>query len=234
MKNGKNGIGTLNEKPLHAALKTFCAQPGDQLEAKVAGYVIDILRDGSLIEIQTGNFSAIKSKVLDLTSKYPLRVVYPIPQEKWILKLPEDGMDPPKKRKSPKRGRITEVFNELVSFPDLIKIPNFSLEVLMIHEEEVRRYVGKRKWRKRGWATQERRLLGVIETHIFQTPESFHALIPPELPHEFTSLDFARASGESRQLAQKAVYCLRKMDIIRQVGKRSRSNLYILGKINGY
>jgi hypothetical protein len=230
----KNIIGTLNEKPLHAALKTFYAQQGDRLEVKVAGYVIDILRDESLIEIQTGNFSAIKSKVLDLISKYPLRVVYPIAQEKWILKLPEDGIGKPNKRKSPKRGRIIEIFNELVSFPDLITEPNFSLEVVMIQEEEVRRYVGKRKWRNRGWVTEERRLLRVLEQHIFQTPESFHALIPTELPPEFTSLDFAKASGESRRFAQKAVYCLRKMDIIRQVGKHNRSNLYILGKKNGH
>ena len=92
------------KKPLHAALKTFCAQTGDKLEAKMDGYVIDIIRDESLIEIQTGNFSAIKSKVLDLTSKYPLRVVYPNAQEKWIVKLPEDGIGTPIKRKSPKRG----------------------------------------------------------------------------------------------------------------------------------
>ena len=48
----------------------------------------------------------------------------------------------------------------------------------------------------------------ILEQHIFQTPKSFHALIPSELPPEFTSLDFAKASGESRRLAQKAVYCL--------------------------
>ena len=49
-----NTIGTLNEKPLHAALKDWCARPGDQFEVFVDGFVVDIVRGNLLIEIQTG------------------------------------------------------------------------------------------------------------------------------------------------------------------------------------
>ena len=43
------GIGVLNEKPLHASLKDFCARPGDQFEVTVDGFVIDIVRgDGTI------------------------------------------------------------------------------------------------------------------------------------------------------------------------------------------
>ena len=56
-------IGLLNEKPLHAALKNWVAQPENQLEVAVDGFVIDIIQDGVLVEIQTGNFSAIRRKV---------------------------------------------------------------------------------------------------------------------------------------------------------------------------
>jgi hypothetical protein len=56
------------------------------------------------------------------------------------------------RRKSPKRGRLEDLFWELVSIPQLLSNPNFSLEVLMIRGEEVRRYEGKRAWRRRGWA----------------------------------------------------------------------------------
>ena len=45
-------IGTLNEKPLHAGLKEWVARPGDAFEQPVDGYVIDIVRDDLLIEIQ--------------------------------------------------------------------------------------------------------------------------------------------------------------------------------------
>jgi len=53
-------IGTLNEKSLHADLKKWYTQPGDQLEVPLDGYYIDIVRDDMLIEIQTRNFSSIK------------------------------------------------------------------------------------------------------------------------------------------------------------------------------
>ena len=46
-------IGTLNEKPLHAGLKTWYAKPGDTFEIKVDNYFIDIIQDDLLVEIQT-------------------------------------------------------------------------------------------------------------------------------------------------------------------------------------
>ena len=69
------GIGSLNEKPLHAALKSWYARPADQFEVSIDGYVIDILRDDLLIEIQTKSFSSMKRKLLALTEGRRLRLV---------------------------------------------------------------------------------------------------------------------------------------------------------------
>lgn len=55
-------IGLLNEKPLHTSLKEWIAQPEDQIETIVDGFVIDIVRDDLRLEIQTGHFASIKSK----------------------------------------------------------------------------------------------------------------------------------------------------------------------------
>ena len=57
------GIGTLRETDLHAALKRLYAEPGDVLEARVDGYVIDLLRGELAIEFQTHNFHAIRRKL---------------------------------------------------------------------------------------------------------------------------------------------------------------------------
>jgi hypothetical protein len=46
-----NTIGTLNEKPLHAALKQWYAEPEDRIEAPVDGFTVDIVRGDLLIEI---------------------------------------------------------------------------------------------------------------------------------------------------------------------------------------
>jgi hypothetical protein len=117
-------IGLLNEKPLHASLKEWYAQPGDQFEVTVDGYVIDIVRDNLLLEIQTSNFSSIKSKLKDLVGVHRIRVIYPIAQEKWIVKLANDNSGEYTCRKSPKRGRVEDLFWEMVSFPQLLANPS--------------------------------------------------------------------------------------------------------------
>jgi hypothetical protein len=108
--NFMNHIGELNGQPLHAALKAWYAGPDDRVEASVdggqRGYVIDLVRGDLLIEIQTGSFSSIKRKLHDLVKRHPVRLVYPIAVEKWLLKLPKDGRDEPWRRKSPKRGGL--------------------------------------------------------------------------------------------------------------------------------
>jgi hypothetical protein len=219
-------IGTLNEKPLHAALKAWYAQPGDRLEVKVDGYVIDILRGGLLVEVQTGNFAGIKRKVTKLAADHALRLVYPIAQEKWISKQLPGEATAAKRRKSPRHGSPAEVFRQLVSFPELICHSNFSLEVLMIQEEELRRFDGSRGWRRRGWVTVERRLLAVAESRLIETPADLWRLLPVSLPDAFTSAELAEEAGVSQRLAQQIAYCLRKMGELEQTGKRGRAYLY--------
>jgi len=220
-----SGIGVLNEKPLHASLKAWYAQPGDQFEVAVDGFVIDIVRDDLLLEIQTGNFSSIKSKLNDLVRTHRIRLIYPIAQEKWIIK-PAKGKDGGiTRRKSPKRGRVEDLFWEMVSFPQLLTNRNFSLELLLIKEEEVRRYEGKRKWRRRGWVIEERRLLEVVDRRLFEEPADWRAFVPEAL-ESFTARDLAEAISVRLQLAQKMAYCLRKAGVIELIGRRGRANLY--------
>lgn len=223
---GSHHISTLNEKPLHAALKEWVAQPGDQFEVGLEGFVIDIIRGDLLIEIQTANFFSIKRKLLALTARHPVRLAYPVAREKWIVKLADDERSQLSRRKSPKRGKVHHLFGQLVSFPALMAEPNFTLEVLLVQEDEVRRHVPGRAWRRRGWVTEERRLLQVVERHSFGSPQDLAGLLPPELPEQFTSLDIARALHQTRRLATQTAYCLREMGAIQQIGKRGNAYLY--------
>ena len=219
-------IGTLNEKPLHAALKEWYAQPDDRFEVSVDGFVVDIVRGDLLVEVQTGSFSGIKHKLAVLAARHPVRLVYPVAREKWIVKLAGDGHSQLGRRKSPKRGAVEHVFKELVSFPQLLSAPNFSLDVLLIQEEEVRRYDGKRGWRRGGWVTHERRLLEVVGHRLFETPADMRALLPTALAEPFTTAELAAAIVKPRWLAQKMAYCLREMGAIAPVGKRGNAILY--------
>ena len=92
MPSRQDGVGLLNEKPLHAALKAWYARPGDRTEVPVDGSFIDLVRDDLLIEIQTRGFSALKRKLERLVPGHPVRLVYPVAYEKWILRLAGDGV----------------------------------------------------------------------------------------------------------------------------------------------
>jgi hypothetical protein len=221
----RNGIGVLNEKPLHAALKRWYARSGDRFEVAVDGFIVDIVRDDLLIEIQTGNFSAIKAKLANLTRSRRVRLVYPIVEEKWVVRLQPQRGSVATRRKSPKKGLLEDLFWELVSIPQLLSNPNFSLEVVTIKEEEVRRFAGKRAWRGRGWVVEERRLLAVVGRRVFQKPEDWLAFLPHGLG-PFTTSELATEIGTRRVLAQKLAYCLHKGRVIELIGRRGRANLY--------
>lgn len=224
-------IGTLRETSLHAALKAWYARPGDALEASVEGYQIDLRRGPHLIEIQTRNFAALKSKLTRLVEGHLVRLVHPIAQEKWIVRLERDGATPLTRRKSPKRGRVDQLFVELVSFPELVAHPNFTLEILMTREEEILRPAGRgngrrASWRRKGWQICDRRLLGVVEQVVLASPVDFHRFLPETLPRSFTSRDLATTANQPLYLTQKITYCLRKMGVIESAGKRGGAMLY--------
>jgi len=220
-----SGIGLINEKPLHASLKKWYARPGDRFEVPVDGFVIDIVRDDLLIEIQTRNFASINSKLCKLTRSYEVRLVYPIVQEKWIVRSATGNDETVVRRKSPKRGRLEDLFWELVSIPQLLSNPNFSLEVLMISEEELRRYEGKRKWRRRGWVVEGRRLVDVLDRRLFGASSDWLTFVPDGL-QSFTTKDLATLADTRRDLAQKMAYCLRHTKMIELIGRQGRANLY--------
>lgn len=214
-------IGVLREKSLHASVKTWYARPQDRMETPVDGYVVDIVRDDDLlVEIQTRSFSPLKTKLRKLTKTHSVRLVHPVAVEKWILKISEHGEELGR-RKSPKRGRVEDVFRELVSIPDLMQHERFVLEVLMIREEEVRMYDGKGSWRHPEWRKEDRRLLEVVEQRRLSGPADAAALLPgaAALPRPFSNRQLATAAKLRLNLAGRMTYCLRKMGAIEVVDK---------------
>jgi hypothetical protein len=222
----KNHIGVIRESSLHASLKSWYAKPGDRIEEPLDGYLIDLVRDNLLIEIQVGNFSSIKSKLKILLQKYDVRIVHPIAVIKWIKKIDQVSKQTISKRKSPKQGRVEDVFNELIYIPQLVQHPRFSLDVLLIDKEEIRGNDGKGSWRRKGWSIVDHRLLDVIECVSFNKVDDFHGLLPDDLPEQFTTQDLAKTSKLSKSMAQKMVYCLNKMGAIELIGKKRHSFLY--------
>ena len=219
-------IGTLQERSLHASLKELYMKGDAKVEVSVDGFVVDVVKDGVLIEIQTRNFAAIKKKLFSLIKKHSVKLVHPIPKKKWIVKQTPDGDTQLSRRLSPKKCGFVDVFDELVRIPNFIAHSNFSLEVLLIEEEEIRRQDGKGSWRRRGWSIVDRKLIEVVDRRLYESPSDFLHFIPDSLESPFRNSDLVEALGISRRLGQRLTYCLRKMNALKIVGKKGNSLLH--------
>jgi hypothetical protein len=239
----KKTIGVLAERSLHAALKKYYAQAGDATEVPLEGYHIDLVRGDLLIEVQTRNFSALRRKLPKLLETHRLRLVHPIAQEKWLVRVAADGETVLARRRSPKRGTFADIFDELVHVPTLLAHPNFSLDILLIRAEEIRRVratrekPARRTRFPRDWDRHDHRLLEVVSSRLIESARDLRAFLPGDLPGAFTNRDLAAALGRSTgsaapvsnyHRAQTMTYVMRQVGVLAMAGKRGRSVLYTL------
>jgi len=219
----------MTEYSLHVGIKEWYSVVGDQVEVKVDNFIVDVVRDGLLIEIQTRNLSAIKKKLEKLLLTNRIRLVYPISKVKWIVYVSKSG-EFVKKRKSPKRGKIFDLFIEMVYLSELFDHDDFSFEVLLIEEEEFRCNDGKGSWRRKGVSIKDRKLLKVFERIVFEDRTDFLKLFPDIMDESFSNRILAKDLRISVRLAQKITYCLRKMNVLIVEGKKKRELLFRVNK----
>ena len=217
-------IGTLNEGALHAQLKEWYREPGDLLEQQVDGYVIDLVRGPLLVEFQTGGFAPLRRKLAALAEERRVRLVAPVAVTRRIVRLSDDG-EVLSSRRSPRRGCLHDVFDRLVSIPALLAHPNFELEVVLTHQDELRMFRAGRAYRRHGWVVVGRSLVGVDESVRITSPADAARLLP-ELAATFDTAELASGSCIDRRLAQRMAYCLRALGVIEPVGKRGGAVLY--------
>ena len=221
------GIGTLNEGPLHQALKSLYLTENGEEEVSVGSYVADVrAEDEVLYEIQTGGFAPLKRKLANLIESHQVVLVHPIAAVRYIVKLPEEEDGQASRRKSPKRSSAASIVEELVSIPHLLHHPNFSVEVVLIEEDEVRVFDPKRVRRRGGWRVVSRRMNQVLERQRISSQQDLYSLVHGPLPESFSTADLAEAMGQPRRLAQKMAYCLRESGAAELCGKAGNALLY--------
>ena len=215
----------MREGPLHAAVKAFLARPGDRCEVPVGRFVIDLVRaDGELVEVQTGGFGALGTKLDALLDEHRVRVVHPVAAERRIVRVDEHG-EVVSVRQSPKRATVVEVFDKLVAFPSLLSHPNLTIEVLLLREDHIRagRPVTSRR---RTQDPGERRLVDVLDRVEFRSPSDVLGVLPTLPPEPFSTRELASLLGCTTLLAQRTAYCLRMINIVEPAGKRGRTPLH--------
>ncbi len=200
------------------------------MEVPVDGFVIDLVRGDrvrgeTLVEFQTGGFSALRRKLPALLERHAVHLVTPIAVARHILKVDSSG-ELLSQRRSPKRGRVEDVFAELVSIPTVLNHPRFTLEVVLVELEEIRVRGPARAFRRRGWIVTGRALRKVLDCVSVSTAAHALALLPNGLPDTFTTAEIAESGSLPRRLAQQMAYCLLALGSIERVGKRGNAHCY--------
>ena len=224
----RSGINLYSERSLHDQVKRLLAGPGDRIEAAVGGRVVDLLRsDGSVVEVQTRHLYALLPKVRALAGRgIPVRVVHPIPESLEIRRRDPDSGRIVSTRKSPKRGDIWTLFDELVKAPNLISLPGVAVEVLLVRATEIRVRDGTGSWRRRGDRTEDRFLDEIVGARSWESREDWLSLIPRDLPEPWNSETLGEALGIAPTRARKVLYSMARAGLLREEGRAGRRKLY--------
>lgn len=214
------------ESTLHRQLKEHYAADAALREVTLDGYRIDAVVDGRLIEVQSAPLGAIRDKVLRLLESHDVLVVKPLAARKQLIRYQRRGGRVASIRQSPRKETVYDLFLELVNFVTVFPHPRLTLEVVLTEQEEHRVPAAKRWRRSKGFRVEDRRLVGIRETHSFRTTDDVLALLPPTLDCGFSTADLAKAIGLPRWHAQKIAYCLRRIEAIELIGKSGNSCLY--------
>jgi hypothetical protein len=216
----------MQETALHADLKKYILSAGGKSEVPVDGFLIDVVQDDLLVEIQTRNFSALKEKLPALLSSHPIRIVHPISQELWIVLREVDGRIV-HRRKSTRKGRLEDLFYELVYVARWIAHPNFTLQVLLIAEEQERVRDGTGSWRRKGVRIHSRRLVDIHSSYTFRSLEDYKSFLPFPPRRIFSNAELAHQLKIPTRLAAKITFSLVEAGLLGK-SREGRSNKYWL------
>jgi len=213
-------FGELAESSLHAALKQEFCPPDGLTEHHVGSCIVDIFSPmQGIIEIQTGNFAKLRTKLSRLLPEYPLTIVYPLTSSKIIQS--GDSL-----RRSPKKETLFHAFRQLGSIASHLHNPRLTIVLAFVSVHEVRIADGKGSWRRQGVSIQDRRLTGIQDTRIFCGRDDWTALLPPACPEIFTNKELQTLLNIPLKLAQETSRCLRKAGFIALHEQRGRELVF--------
>ena len=222
----RQGIGTLSEKTVHAVLKNYYAPDADMHEIPIENFVADIFTGTEIIEIQTRAFHAMRRKLEVFLKQYPVTIVYPIPNEKWLSWIDEESGETSPKRKSPKHGNPYQAFIELYKIRPFLKNENLKFRLALLDMEEYRLLNGWSRDKKKGSERYDRIPIRFVEEVCIERREDYMQLIPYDLGEPFTTKDFAKCAKIPAKLAGTVLLIMNDLNIVERVGKQGNSYLY--------
>ncbi len=244
MEDSYDGIGTLGEKQMHAAIKRFVCPDVSKHEVKLDGekpsntdgggkktkarrFVADVLDGKNVYEIQTGSLAPLVAKIKWIFENTDLNVtiIHPIAETKWVNLIDEKG-NITKRYKSPVKGRVEDIAGELYFLKELIACPRFSLVILVMEGEQYKKIVSRGK---KGFARYKKYELipvSLLRAHIFHGLDDYKCFVPDALEPRFTVKQFSQKTKIRGKDAYSAVHSLCDMGLLRADGNIGRAAAY--------
>lgn len=212
------------ETSLHRELKErYARSTGGRSEVVLKGFRVDALTaDGIVVEVQSGALGPLRPKLKSLLPEHVVQIVKPVVLSRRVIRRARRDGDNLSARLSPKRGRLSDVFDDLVGLARVFPHPNLRVDVLAVEIDEIR--VPRRRWP--GYAVVDRLLRLVTSTVTLREPRDLFTLLPDVLPGPFTTLDLADCLGTSLPFAQRVAYCLRLSGAVETLGKNGNRRIY--------
>ncbi|MGC8640374.1 MAG: hypothetical protein ACP5XB_10920 [Isosphaeraceae bacterium] len=214
------------ETSLHRALKVhYGTGSGGQSEVVLKGFRVDAVGEtGLLVEIQSGALGPLRTKLRKLLPDHQVQVVKPVPIQRRVIRRARPDGPNLSARRSPRRGAILDIFEDLVGLAQILADPNLVIEILGVAIDEVR--VPRR--RRPGYRIADRSLIEVLDRRKIERPADLWTLLPGgyDWTEPFTTADIARRIDRPLWFAQRVAYCLRLSGAALIVGKRGNQRVY--------
>ena len=231
----ENVIGIQKEKILHKTLKYYLCSDESKHEIKIkksnSGILYADVYDNEMIyEIQTRGFDKLRDKLSEFLIEHKVTIVHAVAHKKNIYKVYETGeiIGP---TKSPKTGKVFEVFKELYKIKIYLNNPNLNLKIFLIDMDEYRYVVEKKHARSSGYIREKQIPKSIYHIYDFNKKSDYITLLEElNLEENFTSLDLKKASKINKTLSTVTLNILTHLEVVERIGKKGNNYIYQIKK----
>ena len=209
----RSGIGTYMEKRMHRILKRFLSEPDGKTEVPIGSFVADVVTENQIIEIQTGSFLPLYSKLkyyLEETD-YHVTVVYPILADHFLIRMDRETGEVLRSRRSNRPGRPADLLEELYWLRGLFPHERLTIRVFLLRAEEYR-YSERMRYRRAGAYEAELFPRALFDEQIYRTPADFESFLPES--ETFFAADFEKHLKWKPRPANRALRALCDMGLL--------------------
>lgn len=218
----KAGIGTLNEKCIHAALKNYYSNDYDQ-EAKIGGFYADIVSENGIYEIQTSNWGKLNKKLSVMLEACHVTVVYPYEKRVKTTSVSDVSGELIREGSFRYNNSLSDFFLELYRIKSFLTDPNLTVCIAELEIERVN-YVSEKTGRRRGRGRYSKTPKALRREIYLEKPEDYRFFLPEGLQGEFTvkELQMMVKGTDAKIMLEILGY----MGVTERFGKRGNSELY--------